>query len=137
MAAKASNLADPVVVPVSERPLLAGSEVPAGVSLKRIFTNRDHGSLMNVGMYVMAPGEASRWWSTEERAWEADDVMNVGPVHEFLYVLEGVCTVETPTGAVDCVEDTAVFVPPEGRFRIANRGAGVARVFFGLTPTLL
>ncbi len=137
MSAGQGGLADPVIVPVSQRPLLPGSQVPAGVSLKRIFTNRDHGALMNVGLYEMAPGEASRWWSTEVTPWEEQDVMNVGPVHEFLYVLSGTCTVETPNGASDCVEDTAVFIPPEGRFRMINRSTEVTRVFFGLTPTLL
>jgi ethanolamine utilization protein EutQ (cupin superfamily) len=136
MAADQTVLADPVIVVVSEQPLLAASEVPAGVSLKRFVTRRDHGSLLNAGMYVMAEGEASRWWSTEETPWEEDDVMNVGPVHEFLYVLEGTCTVETPDRAYDCGEGTAVFIPPEGRFRMINRASTVAKVIYGLTPTL-
>lgn len=134
---KVGKLSGPVVVSAPQVPLLMKKEVAAGADLRRLFTRRDHNSLMNVGIYEFSPGDVSRWWSTEERAWDGDDVLNVGPVHELLYVLTGTLTVETPGGAVTCAPDTAVLIPGEGRFRMANRSAELTKVLFCLTPTIL
>lgn len=136
MAENLKNLAEPLITRAVDRTLVRSSDVPAGVTLRRLFTKRDHGSLMNVGIYEIDPGDASKWWSTESIPCEEPGMFNVGPVHEFLYVLSGICTLETPTGSTDCVEGVAAFIPPEGRFRMVNKSDALTRVIYGLTPTI-
>jgi quercetin dioxygenase-like cupin family protein len=135
--ANVENLSKPIVVSASDAPLLSGKDVPAGANLRRLFTRRDHGSLMNVGIYEFEPGDASRWWSTQEEPWDGNDVLNVGPVHEMLYVLSGTLTVETPGGQMECGQGTATLIPGEGRFRMLNTSQEPARVLYCLTPTIL
>lgn len=135
--ADVKDLSEPIVSSASVTPLVLSKDNNAGVDLRRLFTRRDHGSLMNVGIYEFEPGDASRWWSTEEEPWEGNDVLNVGPLHELLYVLSGTLTVETPNGRVECGPDTATFIPGEGRFRMLNTSQEPARVLYCLTPTLL
>lgn len=136
MSQKSTTLSQPVIVKASDQPLVLSKDVPAGVSLRRLFTKRDHGSLMNVGIYEIEPGDASRWWSTEVEPYDDPDMFNVGPLHEFLYVLSGVCTIETPVGENDCAEGTAAFIPAEGRFRMVNKSKALTRVIYGLTPAI-
>lgn len=127
----------PVLAALDSQALVDGTTLPAGVSLRRLFTKRDHNSDMTVGVYEMAPGEASKWWSTEQQKWEAEGVFNVGEVDEFLFTLSGVCTIETPDGSFDCPERTAAFIPRGGRFRMINSGRVPTQVLYGLTPAMI
>lgn len=130
-----SELRPPMVVPLSEVPVVPAEEAVTRVRIARTITRGRCGSELMQGVCWMDPGERSNLWSSRADSAVAEGDHWYGPVEETYFIVHGHLRLTWEGGDLDLHDADSVYLAPGHTYRLENVGAEPAFFVYSMTPS--